>query len=136
MLSKLVRPVKAYTNADPNKINPDDRPPRRKYFSPAEVADSESRYNVARIYTANDCNSILKYRDTRSPLEIKKLEPHVVNRIIKGYSKIVGTAVNTDRACAITFVVTGAQGSKITAPTRKMNVSTDCDTDVTWNRPL
>ena len=49
ILSRLVSPVKAYTNAEPRRINPDDRPPSRKYLRPADVADSESRYNVAKI---------------------------------------------------------------------------------------
>jgi hypothetical protein len=49
MLSRLVRPVYAYTRADPSRIRPDDRPPSRKYFRPADVADSESRYSVARM---------------------------------------------------------------------------------------
>lgn len=56
--------------------------------------------------------------------------------MIRGYSKIVGIAVLIARACAITLDVIGAQGNRITAPTRKMNVSNDCDTEVTWNSPL
>ena len=41
--SRLVRPVYAYTRADPSKIRADDNAPNRKYFSPADVADSFSR---------------------------------------------------------------------------------------------
>ena len=75
-------------SAEPSRIRPDDSPPSRKYFSPADVADSESRYSAARMYTANDWSSILRYIDTRSALEIKKLAPHVVNKIIREYSGI------------------------------------------------
>jgi hypothetical protein len=44
---------------------------------------------AAKIYTANDCSSILKYIETRSALEIKNEAPHVVNRMIREYSGIL-----------------------------------------------
>lgn len=125
MLSRLVRPVYAYTSADPSRIRADDRPPRRKYFRPAAVALSESRYSAARMYTPNDCSSMLRYTDTRSALDTRNVAPHVVNRIIRGYSGIVGRAVNTDRARAARLDVTGAHGRRIIAPIMKMKVSID-----------
>jgi hypothetical protein len=77
------------------------------------------------MYTAKDCSSILRYTDTRSALDIRNVAPHVVNRIIRGYSAIVGRAVNTVRDPALIAFVTGAQGRRIIAPTMKMNVSID-----------
>ena len=55
------------------------------------------------MYTAKLCNSIDKYIDTKSELEIKKDAPIVVNRIINGNSAIAeydpfsGTTVVADR---------------------------------------
>jgi len=80
-----------------------------KYFSPADVADSESRYNAAKIYTANDCSSILKYIDTKSALDTKNVAPHTVNRIISEYSGIDGNVI------PLTLTDVGAHGSKISA---------------------
>ena len=92
MLSKLVSPVQAQIKLDPNKISADDNAPNRKYFRPADVADSEFRYTAAKIYTAKLCSSIDRYIETRSVLDTKNDAPIVVNKISNGYSAIVGTA--------------------------------------------
>ena len=60
MLSKLVSPEFAYIKAIPNNIKQDDKPPKRKYFKPALVEDSEFLSKVARRYRPNDCNSKAK----------------------------------------------------------------------------
>jgi flagellin-like protein len=59
-----------------------------------------------------------------------------VNRIIRAYSGIEGTAVLV--AVVLTFVpnLAGAHGRITKAAIKKMNVSTTCESDVTWNRPL
>lgn len=57
------------------------------------------------MYKANDCNSILKYIEIMSPLEIKNDAPHVVNNTINEYSGIVGNLVFNDctRLCHLYF---------------------------------
>ena len=87
IVSKLVKPVYEYIRPAPNKIKQDERPPNKKYFKPAEVEDSESRYNVDKIYTPNDCNSILKYIDIKSAEDTNKDAPKVLNNTIKEYSE-------------------------------------------------
>jgi hypothetical protein len=48
--SKLVIPEFKYNKQEPNNIKQDDKPPSKKYVSPADVESSESLYNVAKIY--------------------------------------------------------------------------------------
>jgi hypothetical protein len=97
--SKLVKPVKAYIKALPNRIKQEDNPPNKKYFNPALVEPSLSRCNVAKIYTAKDCNSILKYIEIKSALEIRREAPNTLNRIIKGYSERIGPLINVLLDC-------------------------------------
>ncbi|KAI9710020.1 MAG: hypothetical protein M1812_007548 [Candelaria pacifica] len=42
-------PVKPYTREQPKRRSPDEKTPRRKYFTPASVENSESRLKAARI---------------------------------------------------------------------------------------
>lgn len=63
-------------------IKQDENPPNKKYFKPAEVADSEFLYKVAKIYNPKLCNSILKYTEIKSKLEINKEEPKILNKTI------------------------------------------------------
>ena len=51
MDSKFVKPVYEYIKPIPNRIKQDENPPNKKYFKPAEVADSEFLYKVAKIYS-------------------------------------------------------------------------------------
>lgn len=83
------------------------------------------------MYTAKLCSSIDKYIDTKSALEIKNDAPIVVNRMIMGYSAILGTALYP-----LTSLVDDAHGNKITAPVVYRKISMNCVTVVTWNRPL
>nr|YP_007374934.1 hypothetical protein Pra_mt0313 [Phlebia radiata]CCF07381.1 hypothetical protein Pra_mt0313 [Phlebia radiata] len=41
--SKFVKPVNAYISTAPSNIKQEDKQPNKKYFKPADVADSESR---------------------------------------------------------------------------------------------
>jgi hypothetical protein len=68
----------------------EDRPPNKKYFNPALVEPSLSRCNVAKMYTAKDCNSILKYIEIKSAVEISNEAPNTLNSMIKGYSERTG----------------------------------------------
>lgn len=140
-------------------MKPDDKAPNKKYFRPAEVADSESRYNVASIYTAKLCSSIAKYIETRSALETNNVAPVVVKRIIKENSETVGeidmrashAPISLDFpfivpitrfAEGVFFSILGNKekdldtGINIIAPTKNMNASILWDTVVTLNRPL
>jgi hypothetical protein len=63
-------------------IKQDDNPPNKKYFKPADVDDSEFLYKVAKIYNPKLCNSILKYTEMKSKLEINKEEPKILNKTI------------------------------------------------------
>lgn len=123
ILSKLVSPVYEQIILDPSKISAEDKAPSRKYLSPADVADSEFRQIAARIQTAKLCNSIDKYIETKSALEIKKEAPIVVNNTIKGYSATLGPSPF-------------CQGSRMKAPTVNRKTSINCVTVVTWNKPL
>src|SRR5882672_1310928 len=84
--SKFVKPVKVYIKPDPNRIIQEEKLPNKKYFKPAEVADSEFLYKVDKIYTPKDCNSILKYIEIKSAEDTNKLAPNVLNITIKQYS--------------------------------------------------
>ena len=64
----------------------EDKEPSKKYFNPADVADSESLYKVLNIQTPKDCNSILKYIDIKSAEDINKEAPKLLNITIKEYS--------------------------------------------------
>jgi len=68
----------------------EDNPPKRKYFKPDATEDSLSLCNEASIYTAKDCNSIERYMDIRSELEISKVPPKTLNNNIKEYSEQIG----------------------------------------------
>lgn len=116
---------------EPSKIKADDNAPSKKYFSPADVADSEFRQIAARMQTAKLCSSIDKYIDTKSELEIKNEAPIVVNRMIKGYSAILGTALYP-----FMLLFAFAQGTNTKAPTVNKKTSINCVTVVTWNKPL
>jgi hypothetical protein len=48
--SKLVIPKFKYNKQEPSNIKQEDKPPNKKYVSPADVASSEFLYNVAKIY--------------------------------------------------------------------------------------
>jgi hypothetical protein len=47
--SNSVSPVKLYIKTTPSKRIAEDKLPNKKYFNPAEVADSLSRYKEAKI---------------------------------------------------------------------------------------
>ena len=115
----------------PRRIRADDRPPSRKYFSPAAVADSESRYTVARIYTAKLCSSIERYIDTRSELDTRKLAPIVVNRISIEYSLTVGIAVVVVVVNLLEENGILAHPSSRIAPTVSRNISIEIERVVT-----
>ena len=83
--SKLVNPVNVYTKPEPNKIREEDNPPNKKYFNPADVAGLESLNKVDKIYNPNDCNSILKYIDSKSEEDISNKDPNELNKIINEY---------------------------------------------------
>ena len=80
--SKLVVPELAYNKLVLKSIKQEDKPPNKKYFNPAEVEDKEFLYIVAKIYTAKDCNSILKYIETKSAELINNEPPATLNKII------------------------------------------------------
>lgn len=71
--------------AAPNNIIQEEKPPNKKYFKPALVANLESLNKVDNIYNPNDCNSILKYILNKSEEDINNIEPKLVNNIIKEY---------------------------------------------------
>jgi hypothetical protein len=48
--SILVVPEFEYNKPDPNRIKQDDKPPKRKYIRPPDVANSEFLYKVDNIY--------------------------------------------------------------------------------------
>ena len=130
--SKLVKPVYEYIKPAPNKIKQDDKPPNKKYFNPADVDDSESLYNVDKIYTPKDCNSILKYIEIRSAEETNKDAPKVLNKTIKEYSAALFilalviyefSLLNVNWATTeFTFVKLDIEGQaiKIRAPVKKI----------------
>jgi len=108
---------------------------------------------AAKIYTAKLCNSIDRYIDTKSTLEIKNEAPIVVNSTIKGYSAILGVEVSPSTALlcvlpsspwsepngfsrGVRTALLVAQGNKMKAPTINKNTSMNCVTVVTWNKPL
>lgn len=64
----------------------EDSPPSRKYVSPLAVDDSEFLYRVDSIYSPYDCSSIDRNMDTRSPVLIRNIPPHMMNTMISGYS--------------------------------------------------
>jgi len=47
--SKLVNPVKVYINPHPNNIIQEAKLPNKKYFNPADIANSECLYKEANI---------------------------------------------------------------------------------------
>jgi hypothetical protein len=103
----------------PNNIKQEDNPPNKKYFNPADVADSLSLYKVAKIYTAKDCNSILKYIEIKSLLETNNAAPKVVNKIIKEYSLTLGEInllIKLGEDALLIKLKLYAQGTKIKAP--------------------
>ena len=59
-----------------------------------------------------------------------------MNRIIRAYSGIEGTAVLVAVVLTLAPNFAGAHGKITKAAIKKMNVSTTCENDVTWNRPL
>ena len=86
------------------------------------------------MYTAKLCNSIAKYRDTRSVLDTKNEAPIVVNTMIIGYSAIVG---RTDSPwIGLTVFADDAHGRRISPPTTKIKHSIAIETVLTWNNPL
>ena len=54
--SKLLKPVYEYTMAEPNKIIQELKPPNKKYFNPALLANLVCLNIVAKIYKQKDCN--------------------------------------------------------------------------------
>ena len=81
--------MKLYIKTTPSKRIADDKLPNKKYFNPADVADSLSRYNEAKIYTAKLCNSRDKNIVIISLLEIKQFIPKTENNAIIGYSSMI-----------------------------------------------
>jgi hypothetical protein len=102
----------------------DESPPSKKYFNPALVEPSLSLCNVAKIYTAKDCNSILKYIEIKSALEISKDAPNTLNKIIKGYSDRTGPpAICPYGKLLLALAGFINQGIIINEATTKINVS-------------
>src|ERR1700749_2456555 len=128
-------------NPEPNKIKQDAKLPNKKYFSPALVADSEFLYIVDRIYTANDCNSILKYIDIKFEEDINKLAPNVLNIISKQYSIVFLLLFSSiieilaPSGLSITYTDKGL-AINIAAPIMYINISNNGDIKVTGNNPL
>jgi hypothetical protein len=58
--------VNPYNNEHPNNNNPEEKAPRIKYFKPASVENSDSRFNDAIIYIQKLCNSIARYMAIKS----------------------------------------------------------------------
>jgi hypothetical protein len=83
--SKLVNPVKEYINPQPNNIIQDAKLPNKKYFNPADIANSECLYKEANIYTPKDCNSKLKYKVIKLEQDINNKEPKVDIKTIIEY---------------------------------------------------
>ena len=141
--SKLVKPVYEYIKPAPNKIKQDDKQPNKKYFKPADVADSELRYRVDKIYTQKDCNSILKYIEIKSAEDINKEAPKVLNKTIKEYwEALVWLFILNSELADCRFADETKTGRidgqliRIIEAVIKMKVSNNWDTVVTWNKPL
>jgi len=89
---------------------------------------------VANKYTAKDCNSILKYIEIKSELEIKREPPKTVNNSINEYSGSTGE-LDISSASLFSFIYPtlfmfclvsisfGLQGIKIKAAIKKINMS-------------
>jgi hypothetical protein len=76
--------VKEYINPQPNNIIQEAKLPNKKYFKPADIANSECLYKEANIYTPKDCNSKLKYNVIRFEEDTNNKEPKVdINTIIE-----------------------------------------------------
>ena len=119
--SKFVKPVNEYIKPVPNKIKQEYKDPNKKYFKPADVADSEFLYKVDKMYTPNDCNSILKYIEIKSAEDINKDAPNVLNNTIKEYSPSEPPSLRLPPLrCAKLGV---GQETKIRDPIKKMKVS-------------
>jgi hypothetical protein len=106
----------------PNKIKQEDKPPNKKYFKLALVLSSEFLFIEARIYTAKDCNSILRYILIKSELANNKEPPKVVKSKIKEYSDIIGPD-NNFSILLLLIVSLGYQGISIKAPKKKRKLS-------------
>ena len=109
----------------------EDKLPNKKYFNPAEVADSESLYKVVKIYTPNDCNSILKYIEIKSAEDTNNDAPNVLNNTIKEYSPEYGIWL-----LLFFEIFIDGQDINIKLPINKIKTSNNCDMTVTWNNPL
>jgi len=68
--------VKEYIKPQPNNIYK-KLTTNKKYFNPADMANSECLYNEAKIYTPKDCNSKLKYKVIKFEELINNKEPKV-----------------------------------------------------------
>jgi hypothetical protein len=76
--------VKVYINPHPNNIIQEAKLPNKKYFNPADIANSECLYKEDNIYNPKDCNSKLKYKVIKFDEDINNKEPKVdINTIIE-----------------------------------------------------
>jgi hypothetical protein len=77
--------VKVYINPQPNNIIQEAKLPNKKYFNPADIANSECLYKEAKIYTPKDCNSKLKYKVIKFEEDTNNNEPKVDINTISEY---------------------------------------------------
>jgi hypothetical protein len=77
--------VKVYINPQPNNIIQEAKLPNKKYFNPADIANSECLYKEAKIYTPKDCSSKLKYKVIKLEEDINNKEPNVEIKTIIEY---------------------------------------------------
>jgi len=81
--------VKLYIKTTPSKRIAEDKLPNKKYFNPAEIADSLSRYKETKNKIAKHCNPIDKNIEIISLLKIKQFIPNTENNAIIGYSSMI-----------------------------------------------
>ena len=116
----------------------EDKLPNKKYFNPAEVADSESLYNVLNIYTPKDCNSILKYIDIKSAEDTNNDAPKVLNNTINEYSPAYGilSVYVLLLPPDVEKIYLDGHDIKIKLPINSIKTSNNWEMVVTWNNPL
>ena len=82
----------AYNKLQANNINPDDKPPNRKYFKPPLVPLKDLTWDADIIYKVKLCTSKDKYNETKLLDEIKSEAPTTVynNRKLNSFTSNLG----------------------------------------------
>ena len=65
-------PKNPYNKENPNKIKPDEKAPKTKYFKPLSDEKAVKRFNAANVYKIKACNSNEKQKRIKSLEDIKK----------------------------------------------------------------